>query len=57
MYEICKNSITTKINKKTITNEYIVSIKTKLALFLKCNEVNSEQHQELVGLLNSAISK
>ena len=57
MYEICKSTITNKINKKTRTNEYIVSMKTKLALFLKCNEINSEQHQELVGLLNSAIIK
>jgi hypothetical protein len=57
MYEICKSAITSKINKRTITNEYIVDMKIKLALFLKCDEITSEQHLELVGLLNSSIIK
>jgi hypothetical protein len=57
MYDICKSAITSKINKNIITNEYIADMKIKLALFLKCDEITSEQHQELVRLLNSVITK
>lgn len=57
MYEICKSSIATKINKKTITNIYISTMKTKLNLFLKYNELTAEEHFELINLLNSEIIK
>lgn len=53
MYEICKNTYTRRIEKGTLTHDYVVKQKKYISIFLMNDMLTQEQYEELLELLNA----
>lgn len=51
MYEICKKQYERKIEKGTLTHEYVEKQKKNLGVFLLYEQITQEQYEELMNLL------
>lgn len=52
MYETCKNQYQRKIEKGTLTHEYVEKQKVYISIFLMNDLLTQEEYQEILDLLN-----